>query len=271
MARIMKAREGSPEPIPSTPGQRREEAWYRRAFGSLYPVVYAHRDPQEARTLVGQLHRVRPLAGLLLLDLGTGTGRVAQAAAALRARVVGLDLSPELLSLFPAHPPELVAVRADMRWIPIRPGSIDGVLSVFTSFGYFPMPEQDRLVLQEVRRVLRPGGFLLLDLANPGFVRGQLRSRTVRRHGDWVIVEERELLEAGRRVRKRVLLEQEGTGRRVTWEERIRLYERHEILETLRALSLDPEWVWGDYDASPWGPTTPRMVILARRGPGGSP
>ncbi len=56
-------------------------------------------------------------------------------------------------------------VHGDMRSLPWPDGSFDGVVSWFTSFGYFGDSE-NRNVLRETHRVLRPGGRLLLETPN---------------------------------------------------------------------------------------------------------
>ena len=49
-----------------------------------------------------------------------------------------------------------------MRKVPYASGSFDVVLSLFTSFGYFEDPDDDRRVLDNVALCLRqPGTFLL--------------------------------------------------------------------------------------------------------------
>ena len=51
-----------------------------------------------------------------------------------------------------------------MRRLPFRDGAFEAVANLFTSFGYFFDEAQNRRVLGEIARVLRPGGAFLLDL-----------------------------------------------------------------------------------------------------------
>lgn len=107
--------------------------------------------------------------GSEVLDLACGHGRIASRLAERGARVTGLDATP--LFLERARKQAAAArlrveyVQGDMRSLPWPDQSFDRVISWFTSFGYFE-DEDNRLVLREARRVLRPGGKLLIENNN---------------------------------------------------------------------------------------------------------
>jgi ubiquinone/menaquinone biosynthesis C-methylase UbiE len=81
-----------------------------------------------------------------VLDVGCGAGRHARAFRAAGARCVGLDLSRTLLRIARGVT-DAPLVRADMRELPIRPGSMDLTVSLFTSFGYFERDEEHAAAL----------------------------------------------------------------------------------------------------------------------------
>ena len=97
-----------------------------------------------------------------VLDLGCGTG---QLTADLRARfgsarVVGVDLSHDMLRQAAERAPE--RVRANVYALPFADGAFDLVTSSI-SYHFYLEPAR---ALAQVRRVLRPGGrFLLATLA----------------------------------------------------------------------------------------------------------
>src|SRR5439155_1194560 len=56
-------------------------------------------------------------------------------------------------------------VQGDMRRLPYR-NAFDAAISMFTSFGYFDRPAEDREVLRGIARALRPRGKFLMELFN---------------------------------------------------------------------------------------------------------
>lgn len=112
-----------------------------------------------------------------LLDIGTGTGRMAQLLAPRADHVVGLDKSPEMLRLARARlqdqPPEKVElVHGDFAALPFAPASFDTVL--FHQVLHYA--QEPSLALAEAARVTRPGGRLaIVDFA--AHEREELRTR----------------------------------------------------------------------------------------------
>ena len=110
--------------------------------------------------------------GALVLDVPCAFGRIANQLATLGYRVTGLDAK----QLFLDHARrdaaalgvEVEYVAGDLRALPDAwAGRFDAAVNWFSSFGYFD-DATDRRVLAGWRRVLRPGGRLLLDLVAPG-------------------------------------------------------------------------------------------------------
>lgn len=105
-----------------------------------------------------------------VLDVGCGTGRLAarlvEAPSVLM--VVGLDFSAGMLEQARARLASAEAtalVRGDATRLPFADAAFDAAVST-EAFHWFP--DQDA-ALAEIRRVLRPGGRLLLALVSPPF------------------------------------------------------------------------------------------------------
>ncbi len=121
----------------------------------------------------------RALGGRLgaLLDVGTGTGRMAELFAPQAQHVTALDNSPEMLRLARARlqalPPEQVAlVQGDFTALPFEPARFDTLL-FHQVLHYAQAPE---LVLAEAARVTAPGGRIaVVDFA--AHDREELRSQ----------------------------------------------------------------------------------------------
>jgi ubiquinone/menaquinone biosynthesis C-methylase UbiE len=121
----------------------------------------------------GAIEQRLPASARRVLDLCTGTALVPAVIATARptCSVIGLDLSPEMLEqgqrkLRQRGLGNASLVRADAGRLPFRSGVFDAVT---VSFGLHELPTDVRdRALGEVRRVLRPGGSLIVaDLDRP--------------------------------------------------------------------------------------------------------
>jgi ubiquinone/menaquinone biosynthesis C-methylase UbiE len=100
--------------------------------------------------------------GSRVLDAPCGQGRHAHLLAEAGFRVDGIDYSRQLLAaaLQRGTGPSLHYRRADMRKLPaVWTNRFDGVVNLFTSFGFFDNPSDDARVIAEFARVLKPGEF----------------------------------------------------------------------------------------------------------------
>ena len=166
-----------------------------------------------------------------MLDLGCGGGRHLAALRRVNPLAFGLDLSRDLLAMAPGDlRPWLL--RGDMRRIPVRAGSLAGICMWFTPFGYFSDAE-NRALLRRLRELLRPGGVLLLDYLNAGFVRAHLVPEDRSRSGNIEVLSRRTL--EGDRLVKRMTLTRLDTGATRQATESLRLYDPAE----LRGLAAD--------------------------------
>jgi ubiquinone/menaquinone biosynthesis C-methylase UbiE len=126
------------------------------------PFLTDERTREEALGAVG-LAGVEP--GAEILDCPVGFGRHALVLTDAGYRVTGLERSETQLAEAErrrgeAEWPKLV--RGDYRELPFENESFDAVLNLFTSLGYLERDE-DVGVLREFRRVLRPGGALVVE------------------------------------------------------------------------------------------------------------
>jgi demethylmenaquinone methyltransferase/2-methoxy-6-polyprenyl-1,4-benzoquinol methylase len=126
-------------------------------------------DRRWKRRLVGM---AAPRQGMRALDLATGTGDIAFALVDRGARVAGLDITFRMIELARARAgraqqagaraPEFLV--GDMQTLPFPPGTFD---LVTTGYGLRNVPDLPR-ALDEIRRVLKPGGRVLsLDFNRP--------------------------------------------------------------------------------------------------------
>ena len=120
-----------------------------------YERVHAPRLAEVARDLVGFAEIG---AGADVLDVGTGTGVAAQAAADAGARAVGIDPSIGMLEVGRRERHSIPFVAADTIDLPFRDGAFDAVTGNFV-LSHFRRYET---ALFDMMRVLKPGGRVAL-------------------------------------------------------------------------------------------------------------
>lgn len=243
--------------------------WYARWFGETYLELYSHRDESEAECQVETvLARWGEIDGPLL-DLACGSGRHARAFARRGVRTVGLDLSATLLAVARDETPASLParyLRGDMSYLPCRSESFAAVVSLFTSFGYFEAEDDNLRVLEEMARVLRPGGHLAIDIFNPGpTVRALVESETRTMGGREVRIR-RWYDAARRRIEKEIRFDQDGEERRFL--ESVRAYEAEELCGLLGQVGLVASACFEETDdgcLEPLRPDSPRILAFAEK------
>ena len=124
-------------------GGERAADHYGDAFGSL-----------TSQTIPSLLGAAGVGAGTRLLDVASGPGYVAAAAADRGASVVGVDFSSEMVALASRRYPDLEFVEGDAEALAFPDRSFDAVA---INFGVLHLARPDT-ALTEARRVLTPGG-----------------------------------------------------------------------------------------------------------------
>jgi ubiquinone/menaquinone biosynthesis C-methylase UbiE len=238
-------------------------AWWESWFGEEYLELYPHRDLASARREVAfALAKLDP-DPQPLLDLCCGSGRHSLRLVEKGFTPIGLDYSAPLLELARARAHSPLLVRGDMRRLPFEEGAFRSVVNFFTSFGYFLADEDNRAVLTEVRRVLKPGGKLLCDTFGLDDVLTHLVAEESRETGDREYRIRRWWNESTRRVEKEIELKRGGSTE--TFRESVRGYTSEELTEMVEKAGLRVEALWGDFDGTPAGPASPRLILLASK------
>jgi SAM-dependent methyltransferase len=201
-----------------------------------------------------------------LLDVPCGFGRHSVPLARAGYRVIGVDRSPALLEEARRRTggerwPKLV--QADYRDLPQPDESFDAALNLFSSLGYLG-DEDDTRVLAEIRRVLRPGGRLVIEIMHrDALVRGFLEQ-------GWRLVGEGRLLLEQRTFDPRAGVAQttqtlvEPSGERDSRTFSLRVYTATELVAMIDRAGFAESRCYGDLDGAPFGTAT-RLVVVARR------
>jgi D-alanine-D-alanine ligase len=117
-----------------------------------------------------------------ILDICCGQGRHVLEFARRGYHAEGLDRSHFLIQKArTAARKEGLRVRfreGNARSLPYRPDSFDVVTVLGNSFGYFETMQEDLNVLSEIRRVLKPWGKVVIDIADGAYLRDNFQPRS---------------------------------------------------------------------------------------------
>jgi len=154
-------------------------------------------------------------------------------------------------------------IEDDMRTF-CRPEVFDAVVNLFTSLGYFENPEDDRQVVLNVHRSLRPGGVFLMDVMGKEVLARIFRSRRWHEEEGIIFLQECKVSKNWSWVENRWILLKEGDK----WEFEIshRLYSAVELGAVLRECGFNRTDAYGDMIGGPYDHTAKRLVMVARKG-----
>jgi SAM-dependent methyltransferase len=195
---------------------------YREDLAYIHDAGYGAVARAGAAVLLEELRRRGPASGLVI-DLGCGSGILAERVAAAGYDVLGIDLSADLLALARRRVPAGRFLRGSL-WAAELPPCV-AVAAVGEVVNYLfdgdGAGQGPRKLFRRVHDALAPGGPFLLDLAGPGRVAGAGRSRHWAEGEDWAV------LVSAEEDRKRRLLTRQITSFRKVGEAYRRDHEVH--------------------------------------------
>lgn len=245
----------------------------------FYDYVVPYRDRQDVAFFVEMARRSEGP----VLELGCGTGRVLIPTARAGVEIVGLDLSPSMLSVCReklSREPQAVQsrvqlVQGDMQQFDL--GREFGLVTIpFRPFQHLITVEDQLSCLDSIHRHLADGGRLILDLFNPSLPR-LVEERYLAESGEepeFTMPDGRKVVRRHRTV-SRDLLNQiidseliyyvthpDGREERLVHRFQMRYLFRFEAEHLLARSGFQVENVYSDYDRSPYGAKYPGELII---------
>jgi SAM-dependent methyltransferase len=204
-------------------------------------TVVAEKPPaQSACQALGAARLAGCEPGALILDAGCGNGRHALPLAGAGYKVVALDGSRTLLAA--AHRAARGArrprfVRGAYAMLPFEPGSFDAVLCLGTALGYGG-EEADRAALREFRRVLAPGGRLVIETLHWGEIGARLSEHEERPLASGALLRFERRFDRARGVMRETQRLEDGTGDGAPRTYGLRVYRERELRRMLEVAGL---------------------------------
>jgi D-alanine-D-alanine ligase len=205
--------------------------WWKTLFDEVYLVTDA-RSVNDERITRQEMDIFTTLVPMRseeqIIDLCGGHGRhTLELCRRGFRRLTVLDYSQPLLDIgvrnAARHSYSVRFIQGDARDTKLSPEAFDHVLILGNSLGYIAEPDADLRILQESRRLLKPGGWLLLDVTDGRAVAKKMTPQAWHEIGDDVVVcRQREVKDGRIAAREMVLSKSKGIIRDSTY--CIRLY-----------------------------------------------
>lgn len=137
-------------------------------YDLLNHLLSANIDKRWRRAVVGKLGGLVP-EGAQVLDVACGTGDLSiQILDSMRAEVIGVDFCGPMLEIAARKAPQICFIEGDALRLPFKGCSFDAATIAFGLRNFSSVEEG----LKELRRILRPGGWVaILEFSTP-VVRG---------------------------------------------------------------------------------------------------
>ncbi|MGA2545153.1 MAG: class I SAM-dependent methyltransferase [Rectinemataceae bacterium] len=237
-----------------------EEFWTAYA-----PIMFDEERWAEVPAIVDAIELlVRPSPGASVLDACCGPGRHSLEFASRGYQVTGIDITEAYLEAAresaAAYGVETRFLHADLRHFSAeRP--FDLAINLYTSFGYFTDPADDRAALRRIRAALRTGGALVLEMTGKETAARDFTAGESFERGGWAVRTEFAVVGAWEGLRNRWILTRGDEVLDHTFV--IRLYSGTELKTALLDAGFSTVRIMGAFDRSPYDQTAASLVALA--------
>lgn len=244
--------------------------WFaEEAFWDIfYECMFNEETFHAGKSEIHDIMNILAPPGESLVDLGCGPGRHAVPLALAGYQVTGIDLIPGLLDRAEHYGQEEGAhiqwQKADMREFDLA-SPVDGIVCMWTSFGYFDSREDDQRVLEKCRDHLRSGGRLMIDTVGKEVIARDVQPVHLTEYPSGRLLIERPLITERfcRYENEWLLIDGERVHRR-QWGHWI--YSASELCSSLEAAGFVDIEVYGNLQGDDYDQEAERLIVAATRG-----
>ena len=217
--------------------------WWKRIFNSMYLKTDGDvvEDALITTTEVDLFFKILDVKeGDTILDMACGQGRhLIEMGQRGNYNLFGIDRSRYLIqrakNVSKKKGLDVQFKEGDIRKLPYATDTFDFVTILGNSFGYFEIQADDIKILKEIFRVLKPGGKVLMDIADGSY----LRTHFTPRSWEWIdknhfVCRERMLAKDNQRLISREVITHTEKGVIVDQFYAERLYTSEELIDLLK-------------------------------------
>jgi SAM-dependent methyltransferase len=234
---------------------------------ATYPFFFNEDTFSQAEQQCDKIIELTGVGQGRVLDLCCGPGRFSLPLAERGFEVTGVDKSAFLLD----KADELALSRGlDVEWIQrdmrdyIRPDHFDLIINMWTSFGYFGDRQEDRRVLDNLHKNLKPGGRLIIDtISKEILARIHEPTMTTQLPDGSLIIHRTEVIDSWTRVRSQWMVIRDDHVDRFTISHTI--YSGLELRDLLEQAGFIEVTQYGGLDGKEYGLEAERLVAVARK------
>lgn len=204
--------------------------------------------------------------GMHVLDLCCGIGRHSLELARRGFHVTGVDRTVRYLDRAKRQAEserlEVEFIHDDMRTFR-QPNKFDVAINMFTSFGYFDDPEDDRRVAGNMHESLKNGGAFLIHTQGKEILARNFREREWADNDGVILVEQCRILDNWSRIHSHWMIF--DGNKRDEVDISLRLYSALELTALLTNCGFKSVDIYGSLTGDPYDHKAQRLVAAARK------
>ena len=250
--------------------QKKEESWFSDEwFWETYgPLMF---DPQRMEETPDEVDSILKMTGLSreseVLDCCCGMGRHTIELASRGYRMTGVDLSKGYLKKAKAAA-ESRNVQVDWRRMNVidldYSRRFDGIINMFTSFGYFDNPDDDLVMLKKLHASLKEGGTLFMEMWGKEVLARDFEERVWFERDGIKIMLEYSIDLSWTELHNRWLFYQDGKMTEYAFHHRI--FSAAEMAQLLGQAGFHQVDIYGGFDGRVYDNKAERLILVAHKG-----
>jgi SAM-dependent methyltransferase len=145
----------------------------------------------------------------------------------------------------------------------IWPDTFEAALSMYTTFGYFEDQEENKQVLGNIYRSLKPGGTYIIDMMGKEVLARNFIERDWKELDNMLFLEERRVLHDWSWIENRWIMVRDGD----LYEYKVShwVYSATELKSMLVEAGFQSVEIYGSLEGAPYNHAAHRLVAVARK------